>query len=152
MPAVMQLLKKEIARLARKEVKAELAPQMKTAKAARREIAELKKRVALLEQQIARSLPTTSDASPAPARVTPKSTNPREGAQISGKSVRGMRQKLRLTQSDFAKLVGVGHNTVYKWESKAGALTLRNKTREALLGLRGISPRQAKKKLASQNA
>ena len=52
-----------------------------------------------------------------------------------------------LTQADFAKLVGATTHAVYLWEKKEGPLNLRDKTKKALLSIRGMGAREAKAKL-----
>jgi hypothetical protein len=55
---------------------------------------------------------------------------------------------LRLSQLDFGKLLGTTPGAVYLWEKKEGALSLRDKTRAAILSIRGLSAGEAKEKLA----
>ena len=58
-----------------------------------------------------------------------------------------MRRKLRLSQAQFARLLKVSPVSVYLWEKKQGALKLRDATRAAVLGLRGMGAREAKQRL-----
>jgi DNA-binding transcriptional regulator YiaG len=54
---------------------------------------------------------------------------------------------LRLSQADFAKLLGTTPGAVHLWERKDGALNLRDKTKAAILSVRGLGAREAKEKL-----
>jgi hypothetical protein len=54
---------------------------------------------------------------------------------------------LRLSQLDFAKLLGTTAHSVYLWEKKEGALKLRDKTKQALLSIRGLRAGEARTKL-----
>jgi DNA-binding transcriptional regulator YiaG len=76
--------------------------------------------------------------------VTPYSN---KKARFTSKSIHSLRSKLGLSQAAFAKLVGVTPY-VHLWETKEGALNLREKTREALFSIRRLSAREAKEKSA----
>mgnify|MGYP002261406726 CR=1 FL=1 len=54
---------------------------------------------------------------------------------------------MRLSQANFGKLLGTTPGTVYLWEKKEGALNLRDKTKAAILSIRGMRAREAKEKL-----
>ena len=69
-------------------------------------------------------------------------------ARLTSKGIRSLRNKLGLSQAGFAKLVGVTTHAVFLWENKEGALSLRDKTKAALLSIRGLGAREAKQKLA----
>ena len=146
MANIITALKAEIVRLARKEAKALTAPLRKPANTTRLTLADLKRRVAALEQenkQLAASL--SKIPQPAPAEEPAKAKG-----WVSGKGVRSLRQKLGLSQEAFAKLVGVSPNAVYQWERKSGMLRLRAKTRTAVMAVRELGAREAKAKLSEQ--
>ncbi|MCU0595704.1 MAG: hypothetical protein MUC98_09620 [Desulfobacterota bacterium] len=69
-------------------------------------------------------------------------------ARFTSKGVLALRKKLRLSQADFGKLLGTMPGSVYLWEKKMGALNLRDKTKAAILSVRGLGAREAKEKLA----
>ena len=69
-----------------------------------------------------------------------------EKARFTSKGIRSLRNRLRLTQADFAKLVGATPHAVYLWEKKEGPLNLRDKTKTALLSIRGLGTTEAKAK------
>jgi len=143
---ILTALKAEITRLARKEAKTAVEPVRKPTAHVRSTLAELKRRVDALERQM-KSLqaaqPDTS-ATETAVRETPAGKN-----WITGKGVRGLRQGLGLSQAQFADLVGVSPNSVYKWESQKGMLQLRHVTKAALLRVRGLSARDVKETLAA---
>ena len=62
-------------------------------------------------------------------------------------TIRALHKKLRLSQADFGKLLGATPHAVYVWEKKIGALNLRDKTKAAILSVRGLGAREAKEKL-----
>ena len=136
--------KQEVIRLARHEAKSAVSPVRKPAWEMRLDVVDLKRRVTALERENKRlSGLMAKIPQPEPVAATTGSRN-----WISGKGVRNLRQKLGLSQDDFAKLVGVSSNCVYQWESKAGMLRLRDVTKAAVMAVRGLGARDAKAKLA----
>jgi len=148
MANIITALKAEIVRLARKEAKALTAPLRKPANTTRLTLADLKRRVAALEQENKRMAASLSKIpQPAPAEEPAK-----DKGWISGKGILSMRRKLGLSQETFAQLVGVSPNAVYNWERKSGMLRLRSKTQAAVMAVRGLGAREAKAKLAEMAA
>jgi hypothetical protein len=78
----------------------------------------------------------------------PPAPEPVSRAWITARGVRSLRRKLELSQGDFGALVGVTANAALHMEKKAGALKVRQKTRAALLSLRGVGAKEARSKLA----
>jgi DNA-binding transcriptional regulator YiaG len=148
MANIMSVLKSEISRIARKEARAATAPLRKPKGATRSTLADLKRRVAALEKENKRMAALLSKLPQPEPKVEPAKAK----GWISGKGVRSLRQKLGLSQGAFAKLLGVGPHTIYKWESKPGMLRLRGKTRPALMAARQLGAREAKAKLAEMAA
>jgi DNA-binding transcriptional regulator YiaG len=66
-----------------------------------------------------------------------------EKLRFSAKGIRSLRRKLKLSQADFAKLVGVSDLAVYQWEKKEGKLALRQTTKTKLAEIRGLGRREA---------
>ncbi len=143
MSNIITVLKAEISRISRKEAKAAATPLRKTVVATRGTLADLKRRVAALETENKRIAAQLSKL-PQPE---PKEKPAKAKGWISGKGVHSLRQKLGLSRGAFAQLVGVTPKAVYKWESKAGMLRLRENTRSALLAARQLGAREAKAKL-----
>ena len=144
MSNVITALKAEISRIARKEVKAAIAPIRKPANTTRLTLADLKRRVSALEQENKRLAALLSKVpQPEPAEEPAKAKG-----WISGKGILSLRRKLGLSQEAFAQLVGVSPNAVYQWEHKSGTLRLHEKTRAAMMAVRGLGAREAKAKLA----
>jgi len=143
MSNIIQALKSEIIRLSRKEAKAAVAPVKKPSIAARKALADLKKRVSALEK-------ATKALTALLSKIPVQKPEPIEGkkARITGKGMRSLRRKLRLTQEEFGKLVGVSSQNVYQWERKNGALRVRDVTRANILSVRDFGAREAKAKLA----
>ena len=62
--------------------------------------------------------------------------------------IRSLRNRLGLSRANFGKLLGATPHAVYLWEKKEGPLRLRDKTKAALLSIKGLGAREAKEKLA----
>jgi len=119
MANLQSVLRKEIARIARKEIRA-ATQVMRGANtqhrahiaALRRQMQEQHKMIAALRKQLARA--TKASARAAPAAVTKPA-----GGGASSARLGELRQKLELSAADFGRLVGVQGQTVYKWERGA---------------------------------
>src|SRR5687767_11749998 len=111
MPNIATILKDEITRLARKELKANTESLKKAVSTYRSEIAALKRRVDTLERQAKKT-----------AKVVSKAV-PLEDAESDGQhrwSAKGFathRQRLGLSAAQYGALLGVSPLSVYKWES-----------------------------------
>lgn len=147
MAAFAVVLKDEIRRLARKEVKALTGRTTKAVAQYRREIARLKRqlrdqerRLAAVAKRAVRSLGIGGgdDASEA--------EGPDGNARFSSRSVRAQRRRTGLSAADYARLVGVSGLTIYNWES--GKSRPRASQFASLIALRGLGKREAQAKLA----
>jgi DNA-binding transcriptional regulator YiaG len=145
MANVAKVLRDEISRIGRKEAKSAADPISKSNIGLKKIVADLKRRIAALEKE---NKQLTAAIGKEGAKTTPKSLEEPEKARITSKSIRGLRSKLGLSQADFAKSVGVSVQSVHLWETKEGTLNLRDKTREALISIRGLGAKEAKDKLA----
>jgi len=132
------LLKTEIARLARKEVRTEVESLRKASTAYRREIADLKRKVAQLE----RGLKQTSKAIPAPAA---KPVEESSRMRVTAQGLRTLRSKLDLSAADFGKLAGVSGQSIYHWEQ--GKSVPRKSQLPKLIALRGLGKKEARARL-----
>jgi DNA-binding XRE family transcriptional regulator len=139
MSDIGKIMKSEIARIAKREVNSLMAPHIKTVRSLKQQVAELKK-------QVGRPV-VNAPAEPESAfNLEPGD----KAVWFTGKGVAGMRKRLGLTQPQMAKLCGASAAAVCLWESKAGKLNLRTRTRDSLAKLRGMSPAAAKKALAGE--
>ncbi|MEW6668295.1 MAG: hypothetical protein AB1512_24035 [Thermodesulfobacteriota bacterium] len=144
MTNVAQVLKAEIIRISRRETRNAVGNVLRTSKGLKRSVADLKKRVAQLEKENKRLVRKQAKEQAASGQV-PEEVS--QKARLTPKGVRSLRSRLRLTRADFAKLVGATAHSVYLWETKQGALQLRANTKAALLSIRGLGAREAKKRL-----
>lgn len=150
MPNVMTVLKDEIVRLAKKEVKASIEPLRDTTGAVRKTLSDLSKRVVALEKALNR-ITKASIATDVPAATTEADAGDPK-ARITAKGIRSLRRKLGLTRKALGALLGVSEQNIYLWERKEGPLRVREATRKAILGIRGVGVREAKQRLSAAEA
>lgn len=140
MPNVAAILKEEIVRLARKEIKREQAATRKFIARQRKDIADLKQRVATLTREVSagarrqRAAVAQDDAGGEGPRV-----------RFSAKGLQSLRSRLGLSAGDFARLVGVSAQSVYNWENEHSSP--RASQLAALVSLRKIGKREAQARL-----
>lgn len=141
----IKLFQDEVRRLARKEAKDDVARLRKDNAELKRSIAQIRQRLAKLEQAKKRLTKVVEKVQPVPAEV-PDSEADR--ARVSSKTIRTLRARLGLTQAELAELVGVSGQSVYQWERRDGQLQLRKATKKAVVALKSMGTREAKKRLA----
>ena len=144
MPNIAKVLKEEITRLSRKEAKAAVTPFRKPSVRSRKDMADLKRRMVLLEK-LGRQLQDRLAKMDAVQPAAPTEPSAREW--ISGRGIKSLRKRLGLSQSELAKLVGVSEQAVYMWEQKPGMLKFRASTKASLFSVRNLGAREAKKRL-----
>ena len=144
MSNVVKILKAEIARISKREAKSATQAIGKSNTWLRKTVADLKKRLVQLEKDNKRLTGVMKKYEV----QAPQKLDEDEGkkARFTSRGIQSLRKKLRLSQADFGKLLGTTAHSVYLWEKKEGALSLRDKTKAAILSIRGLSAREAKKK------
>lgn len=142
MPNIAAVLKDEIARIARKEVRAQTAEFKKSSAQYRTHIAALRRRIDELERQLKRASKGTAAA----VKSTPPEEEGGTHRRFSPTRLAAQRSKLGLSAADFAALLGVSGQSVYKWEH--GEARPRAAQLEAIAALRGIGKREAAARLA----
>lgn len=140
MSNVMKELKAEISRLARKEVRGELAQVKKINATQRGLIAGLRKQVDAIQKE----LNGLKKAMPSPKKALVAKAEPEGRFWITAKGVKALRKRLGLTQALFGKLAGVSNPTVVKWEGSKGKIDIRRKaTLARLQAIRGMGKKEA---------
>lgn len=140
MPNVAAILKEEIVRLARKEIKREQVATRKFIARQRKDIADLKERVAALTREVGAGARRQRAAV---AQEAAGEDGPR--VRFSAKGLQSLRARLGLSAGDFATLVGVSAQSVYNWEHENSAP--RAAQLAALASLRKIGKREAQARL-----
>ena len=140
MPNIGTVLKSEISRVSRKEVRGETQGLKKSVAQYRAQIADLKRRMQALERQVSRLGKVTAekvgvDIEDEPARQI----------RFSAKSLLAQRRRLGLSAAALARLLGVSALSVYKWES--GNTRPRAKQIEAIAALRSMGKREVAQRL-----
>lgn len=142
MPNIGNVLKAEIVRLARKELRKEIVPARQNSAAVRRDLAEIKRqlaaaqrRIQILERQAAKG---TSLATKKPAAEKP--------TRFVAKGLKSLRKRLGFSAADLSRMLGVSEQSVYNWEAKKSVP--RHRQIEAIAGLRGLGKRAAHAMLA----
>jgi DNA-binding transcriptional regulator YiaG len=147
MPNIAAVLKDEIARIARKEVRVQTEEFKKSSAQYRAHIAALRRRVDDLERQLKRVGKSAARSSSSADADEDSSGTPR---RFSPTRLASQRQKLGLSAAEFAALLGVSGQSVYKWEH--GESRPRARQLEAIAALRGIGKREAAARLEKLQA
>ena len=141
MPNIAAVLREEISRVARKEIRNQTESLRKTSAVYRRHIADLKRRVQDLEREVAlskRQIPKDE-----PSHVGEAGA---QAVRFSSKGLRSNRKRLGLSAADYGKLIGVTAQTVYSWEQ--GHSRPRKQQTAANAALRATGKKEARTRLA----
>jgi DNA-binding transcriptional regulator YiaG len=137
MASLGAVLKEEITRLSRKEVRKQVEPIRKASATHRREIAALKRQLAQLQRQMKTLSRGGSKVEAATAEAKP--------TRFVAKGLRALRNRLGVSQIDFGKLAGVSGQSIYNWE---GGKSVPRKAQLATLAtLRTLGKREAQERL-----
>jgi len=134
MPNIAQILKDEIARISRREIKKATAVLHRSSAAYRKEIAALKRHIAGLERALKESNKRTK---------TPAATSEADeaaGHRFSAQGFRTLRRRLGLSAPQLGKLLGVSEQSIYNWESKTS--TPRSMHLATIVRLRSMGKRE----------
>jgi DNA-binding transcriptional regulator YiaG len=142
MPNIAVVLKQEIRRLARKEVRtanaaaSTVVAQLRKGNAAlRKQLTDLQRQVTMLRRSLGKRGVETAAAPQTEGR----------GLRFSAKGVASLRKRLGLSANDFARLAGVSAQSVYLWERGQRP---RAKQLQALAATRKLSAAGARELLA----
>lgn len=146
MANIARLFKQEISRLVRRELKTETESLRKASSRYRAEIAELKRRIAGLEQQ----LKAVERQGRHPVREDSPAPESAATFRFSAAGLKKLRERHALSATTLGEILGTSAQTIYNWES--------GKTRpgrdqvEKMAVLRKMGKRDVKKRLATLNA
>ncbi len=143
MPNIASILKSEISRVARKEIRAEVLTLKKAVGSQRKEIAALKQRAQSLEQTL-RKLGRGQRAAPEPVAAEEGDSGVR---RFSAKGLLSLRTRLGLSAAECGALVGASSQSIYNWEQGKARPSARHLP--AIAALRGMGKREATTRLAA---
>jgi len=135
MTNIASVLKEEITRLARRELRSESAKLKKASAQYRSDIAALKGRVLMIEQQLSRIQKST----PKNPEVTATSGESSK-VRFTAKGFRTLRQRLGLSANDLGKLIGVTAQSIYSWEAEKSRP--RGQQVAVIAALRGVGKKE----------
>lgn len=143
MPNIASLLKVEIARISRKEIKQATERLQSTVAQQRKEIATLKRQTLVLEKSIKR---LSTPSRKVRGEVHALETAPETGVKFSATKLIKHRERLGLSPNEYGALMGVSGQSIKKWESgnvqpRARQLALLGPT--LALGKRALQARQS---------
>ena len=145
MPDVARVLREEVQRLAKRQVKAGLAP-------VKRDNVRLKKHVADLRRELTALTRTSREllarvTAVVATKETEVATERAAMLRPTSKSLARLRRRLDLTQVEFGRLLGVSGQAVLNWESKGSRVRMRSANLAALAGIQKIGKREARRRL-----
>lgn len=143
MPNIASILKAEISRVARKEVRAEIETLKKASVHHRALIAALRRQVNALEKEL-RNV-ASSAGKRAVVRDVDEAAEAGPKRRFSPARLASHRSKLGLSAASYGKLVGVSGQTIYHWEQ--GKARPRAAQLERLASVREFGKQQAAERL-----
>jgi DNA-binding transcriptional regulator YiaG len=140
MPNIAAVLKEEISRLARREIRRQTNALRKASAQYRKDIADMKRRVSdlqrkvvPLEKKVLKNVPSqTAEADANHVRFT-------------AKGLRSQRMRLELSAANYGKLIGVAGRTIYSWEGETSRP--RKSQLARIASLRHVGKRDARARL-----
>lgn len=143
MPNVASVLKDEIARVARRQLRAEIEPLKRASAQYRSSIAVLKRELATLQKQLKKA--SRAHAKPQDSEGG-ETESPRR--RFSAARLAAHRNKLGLSATEYGKLAGVSGQSIYKWEQ--GGTRPRAAQLESLAKVRALGKREARARLEEE--
>ncbi len=145
LPNIASVLKEEIARLVRRELRGETENLKKASSRYRSDIASLKRRIEALEKQISRL------EKMAPKKAAPVIDGESETKlRFKPQGVRAQRTRLELSAQKMGLLVGVSAQTIYNWE--AGTSRPKAEQLAVFAAVRKMGKREVKARLDQMQA
>ena len=139
MPDVASVLKEEIIRLSRSEIKKQIDPLNKRVQELKKTVTQQKKQIAALEKSQSQADKKVPDAAP------PIAEEKSSSRKITVASIKAQRKRLKLSQREMGLLLAVSTMTITRWEQGKGSP--RGENRDAFVALRGMGKRQVKERL-----
>lgn len=145
MPNIAKILKDEITRVSRREIRLHLEQTRRLVTHHKREIAALKAQLKALERNVSALAKRKLDSEPASPEAMPA-----RKVRFVPKGLVSTRRRLSISAADLARLMGVTDQTIYNWEN--GVSRPRPEHQARLLSLRDVGKRQLQKHLAEMRS
>jgi DNA-binding transcriptional regulator YiaG len=133
---IATVLKEEIIRLARKEIRQEIDGLKKASVQYRSDIAALKRHIAKLEKQVSHFEKFIAKQTP----VNEPKPEVASNVRFTAKGFKTLRQRLGISAADTGRLLGVSGQTIYSWE--AGSSSPRKQQMANIVILRGLGKKE----------
>lgn len=146
MPNIASVLKGEIARIARREIKTETEALKKASAQYRAMIAALKRQVLALEKNVGK----LAKARGKQRHAEPPEPNAARRIRYSAKRLAAHRAKLGLSAEAYGTLIGVAGQTVYNWEAEKSRPRQNQLT--AIAAVRNLGKREVAARLQELSA
>ena len=139
MANLLQLLKSEIVKISRNEIKSAFSLLINSNSSLERTVSELKNRLAALENQKKSFSAPVEKTKIQPKPFTGNSTE----VWFTAKTIKALRNKLGVSQENFGKLIGISGQAVLVMEKKKGKFNLRAKTLSGYLAVQKLNKEKA---------
>lgn len=146
MTNIAQILKSEISRVARKEIRHEIEGLRKASVQQRSAIAALRREVAALHKQLRQARRTNNGSTDKDA--TEASTSFSVSRRFSPARLASHRSKLALSAAAYGRLVGVSGQSIYHWEQ--GKARPQAAQLEALAAVRNLGRKEIAARLTQE--
>ncbi len=146
MGKVEGVIKAEIVRLARREMRQNFVPLNRDVRAMKSTLSQLRRAVTGLQRFVAqqeKAMKTQKTVLEAPPEEVKK-------ARFSPRLMKTLRKRLGVTQREMAALAGVTVGAIYQWEK--GIFEPRGETKRVLVALRKLRRREARRLLEEKKA
>lgn len=143
MPNVGQVLREEISRLARKEIRSVCDPLRKQVLTLRKTVRDQQGTIAQLEKSLSKMVEQTASETGTGLYAPAAEEEGSSRVRVTAASIRRHRHRLGLSQAQLGKLLSVSTNTIVRWEK--GTSHPRSQHRTALSRLRGMRAREVKR-------
>jgi DNA-binding transcriptional regulator YiaG len=138
MPNIASVLKDEITRIARREIRSESESTQKAVSSYRHQIADMKRRIAALEREVNKQRKVQS-------RSAPEEAEEGKSLRFRAAGFKAHRERLGLSAREVGLLIDASPLSVYKWEN--GQARPREKHLTAIAALRKMGKREATRRL-----
>lgn len=139
MPNYASVLNEEIARIARREIKAIISPETKRSLELKKRVSVQAKKIDELEAKIAKLEKELGIEDLIEVNLTEEEINK---ARVTPQYIANVRSKYELSRNDMAFLLDVNPNSIYLWET--GRSTPRNDAKAKIIQLRDMGKRKVK--------